>query len=399
MTDAKPFRMSTPPPPLGKGEVLLVEDQPALRRAYARVLEGGGYSVTESPDGQDAASLPALERFDVIVTDISMPRMSGSQLLRAIRERNLDIPVLLVTANPSVESAVDALEGGALRYLIKPVPPAELLAAVERATKISQLAKLRRESSAYLAAIERQAGEQPALEAKLRSAIDSLWMAYQPIVDWTHKRVVAFEALVRSDDPTLPNPQALFSLASRCNSASAVGLAIRTSVAKTLAENTTDKDVFVNLHPCDLIEEALFSPGDPLAPYAKRIVLEITEREALDGIADISKRARRLRELGYRLAIDDLGAGYAGLTSFVQLTPEVVKIDMSLVRDVHLEKIKQKLIWSLNSLCKNMGMSVIAEGIETEQERRVITGLGCNLLQGFYFAKPARPFPDVHWGS
>ena len=103
--------------------------------------------------------------------------------------------------------------------------------------------------------------------------------------------------------------------------------------------------------------------------------------------------------IGYlpRIAVDDLGAGYAGLTSFAQLEPEFVKLDMSLVRDVHRVALKRKLIRSMTTLCKEMGIVVVAEGIETVEERDNVIALGCDLLQGYLFAKPGRPFPEVRW--
>jgi EAL domain-containing protein (putative c-di-GMP-specific phosphodiesterase class I) len=104
-----------------------------------------------------------------------------------------------------------------------------------------------------------------------------------------------------------------------------------------------------------------------------------------------------LRALGFRIAIDDLGAGYAGLTSFAVLEPEIVKLDMSLVRDVHKHPTKQKLIRSMTALCKDMGMTVVAEGIENVEERDAVIDLGCDLLQGYLFAKPGRAFPEFAW--
>jgi EAL domain-containing protein (putative c-di-GMP-specific phosphodiesterase class I) len=108
-------------------------------------------------------------------------------------------------------------------------------------------------------------------------------------------------------------------------------------------------------------------------------------------------RASRLRKLGYRIAIDDLGAGYAGLNYFAQLTPEVVKIDMALVRNIDRETIKQRLVGSLVNLCRGLDMLVVAEGVETADECNTIVELGCDLLQGYLFARPGRPFPEVHY--
>jgi len=94
------------------------------------------------------------------------------------------------------------------------------------------------------------------------------------------------------------------------------------------------------------------------------------------------------------IALDDLGAGYAGLNNFSLLEPEVVKLDMLLVRDIDTQPKKQKLVQSMVSLCKEMGALVVAEGIETAAEAATVVSLGCDLLQGYYFARPAKPFPE-----
>jgi EAL domain-containing protein (putative c-di-GMP-specific phosphodiesterase class I) len=118
-------------------------------------------------------------------------------------------------------------------------------------------------------------------------------------------------------------------------------------------------------------------------------VLEVTERASLEHIPDVRGRVRSLRQLGFRVAIDDVGAGYAGLTSFVALEPDIVKIDMALIRGVDREPIKRRLIGSMVSVCQSMEILVVAEGVETEAEQRVLVDLGCDLLQGFLLGLPA----------
>jgi len=126
---------------------------------------------------------------------------------------------------------------------------------------------------------------------------------------------------------------------------------------------------------------------------ASRTVLEITERASLEGVKDLRSRIADLKRMGFRIAIDDLGAGYAGLTSMANVDPEVVKLDMSLVRGVDQSTTKRKLIQSLAAASRDLGMLVICEGVETVDERDTLVGLGCDLFQGFLFARPERGFP------
>jgi EAL domain-containing protein (putative c-di-GMP-specific phosphodiesterase class I) len=130
---------------------------------------------------------------------------------------------------------------------------------------------------------------------------------------------------------------------------------------------------------------------------ADRVVLEITERASLDGVDDARNKVARLRKMGFRIAVDDLGAGYAGLTSFATLEPEFVKLDMTLVRGIDQSPTKQKLVRSVSGLCKELGMMVVGEGVETRAERDILVGCGCDLLQGYLIARPDRPFPGYSW--
>jgi EAL domain-containing protein (putative c-di-GMP-specific phosphodiesterase class I) len=102
---------------------------------------------------------------------------------------------------------------------------------------------------------------------------------------------------------------------------------------------------------------------------------------------------RRLRNLGFRIAVDDLGAGYAGLSSFSQLEPDFVKLDMSLVRGIDASSSKSSLVRSMVHVCtQELGMRVVCEGVETKAERDTLEGLGADLLQGYLFGKPERGF-------
>src|SRR5262249_55449308 len=140
-----------------------------------------------------------------------------------------------------------------------------------------------------------------------------------------------------------------------------------------------------------------FARAQAFSAIAPRVVLEITERAALDEIKDVRSRVARLRELGFRIALDDLGAGYAGLTAFAHLEPEIVKLDRELIRNLHAEPTKRKVVASMTGLCHDLGMLVVAEGVEVVEERDCLQELGCELLQGYLFARPAWPAPQVTW--
>jgi EAL domain-containing protein (putative c-di-GMP-specific phosphodiesterase class I) len=107
----------------------------------------------------------------------------------------------------------------------------------------------------------------------------------------------------------------------------------------------------------------------------------------------LKTRIARLRGLGFRIAVDDLGAGYAGLSTFALLEPEFVKLDMSLVRDIQGAPTKRSLVKAMIEVCRDLEVSLIAEGVETALERDALAELGCTLMQGYFFARPGPPFP------
>jgi EAL domain-containing protein (putative c-di-GMP-specific phosphodiesterase class I) len=375
--------------------VLVVEDEPALRRAYARALGAQGFEVSTAPDGETAFCIAEAATIDCIVSDITMPGFDGLELLRRIREKNLDVPVILVTGYPAVDSAAKAVEHGAFRYLQKPVEPDELAKAVGQAARVYRMACLRREAYQYLQRVGHPIGDRAGLEAHFERALAGLWMAFQPIVSWSERRVVAYEALVRSTDQTFPHPGALLDAAERLGRLDDLGRAIRHAVSEVVRAAPEGLGFFVNLHSQDLMDDSLFSPSSQLSSVAGRVVLEITERASLDRVDDVRERVATLRHLGYRIAVDDLGAGYAGLTSFAQLEPEVVKLDMALVRNIHLEPTKAALVESMANVCRQMNVAVVAEGVESEAERDVLATAGCGLFQGYLFGKPVAGLSDV----
>ena len=234
-----------------------------------------------------------------------------------------------------------------------------------------------------------------ALEDKLDRCLAHLAMQFQPIVHATSRARFGYEALLRSSDRSLPHPGAILDAAERLERIPALGRAVRAQTAKVFGAAPAERGVvFVNLHLLDLFDKQLTSPFSPLARVAHRVILEITERTSLEGLADLRYRVAELRELGYRIAIDDLGGGHARMGTFTPLDTDFVKLDMSLVRDLDKQPLKQKLVRSVIELCRGQGIDVIGEGVETEAEAKVLVDLECDYLQGYLIAKPAPPFAD-----
>ena len=380
-----------------RGRVLVADDDEPLLRALARLLVNGGYSVEAVGDGKAAAAALERESFDVIVSDIAMPGLDGLAVLRAARARDPDLPVILVTGAPDLSTSIEAVRLGAFDYLVKPIGPDKLVQAVARANLLHRMARVKREALDLVSGGGLGMSDRAGLEASFDRALSTMWMAYQPIVRVSDRATHGYEALMRSDEKTLPHPGAVLDAAERLHRMPDVGRHVRALATVPMASCDPGALLFLNLHASDLMDPTLTESDTPLAAMASRVVLEITERASLDEVGDVRHRVAHLREMGFRMAVDDLGAGYAGLTSFASIEPEFVKIDMSLVRGVDANTTKQKLVRSVVTLCSDLGMQVVAEGVETVPERDALVSLGCDLLQGYLLARPGKPFPTFAW--
>jgi EAL domain-containing protein (putative c-di-GMP-specific phosphodiesterase class I)/ActR/RegA family two-component response regulator len=377
-------------------EVLVVDDEADIRALAVRALTRNGCKVEPVPNAVEALALLTRGRtFDVIVTDLSMPGLSGTEFLRQIRQIDLDVPVIVITGNPTVESAVAIIEYGGFRYLQKPIDVELLRYAVLSAGAMHRLAVLKRRALELSEGDGWLIGDRAGLDARFDRALERLWIAFQPIVRWSDRVVFGYEALVRSDEPTLSSPGLLFDAAERLGRVREVGRGVRRAVAEAAPLAPPETMLFVNLHAADLNDDTLYAATAPLTSFASKVVLEITERTSLSRVNDVRACIARLRDLGFRIAVDDLGAGYAGLSSFSQLEPDVAKLDMSLVRGIDTSPRKASIVRSMLTVCqRELGTYVVCEGVETEAERDTLMELGADLLQGYLFARPQRGFCD-----
>jgi EAL domain-containing protein (putative c-di-GMP-specific phosphodiesterase class I) len=379
------------------GRVLLIDDDAGIRKTYLRLLRSYGYFAEVAADGKEAIEKLSIHTFDVILTDIAMPRMNGMEFLRAIREQGLDVPVILMTGVPDIENAAQAVEYGALRYLIKPVNNNTLNDAIQRALQLRRPTKRGSETSDSADEVNKQIASRVDLETRFDRALEGLWMAFQPIVAFSKRKVFAYEALLRTTEPSLARPPDFIDAAERLERLQDIGRSVRSAVARAAAAAPERALLFVNLHPFDINDPQLIVADAPLSAIASRTVLEITERAAINNMSELAARTSELRGMGYRVAVDDLGAGYAGLSTFSQLEPDFVKLDMSLVRGIDYSSSRRSVVRAMVKLCEELGIQVISEGVETPAERDALLLEGCELLQGFLFAKPNREFVIPAW--
>lgn len=375
-------------PPAGRdrGTILVVDDDNDVRAVVAEILRQAGFKVEEAETGEIALQKLVPGGVEAVISDISMPGLSGVEMLKKLRTRDLDIPVVLLTGRPSLETAIEAVEGGALRYLRKPARSADIVETMDEAVRLSRLARWRRDALAVTKSQSQFVGDQASMEVAFEEALSDLWLAAQPIVGAKDGVVFGVELLARSISTRFTNIDKLIEAAEK--------LGRVTSFSQRVRQMAADVDVppehalFVNVHSLDLDDEGLYSENNPLRYVGSKVILEVSERHPIDRIKNLKEKVSQLRDLGFWIAVDDMGAGYAGLNSFAVLRPNLVKLDMAIVRGIDQDPYRRTLVRSLVAMCGDFGIPLVAEGVETEGEKAVLVDLGCDYLQGFLCGKP-----------
>ncbi|RZA17054.1 MAG: EAL domain-containing protein [Lysobacteraceae bacterium] len=225
-------------------------------------------------------------------------------------------------------------------------------------------------------------------------------MAFQPIVDIRTRDVFAYEALVRGTggEPAgtilgQVNPDNRYVFDQTCRR-TAVALAARLQVPCFVSINFLPNAVYQAATCIRATLEAAREHGFPTS----RLIFEITENEELVDKEHLKNIIREYRRQGFRTAIDDFGAGYAGLNLLAEFQPDIIKLDMAPVRGIDKDPVRQAIARGILGVCAALGIDVIAEGVETVAEFDLLRGMGINLFQGYLFARPAfESLPEVVW--
>jgi diguanylate cyclase (GGDEF)-like protein len=223
---------------------------------------------------------------------------------------------------------------------------------------------------------------------------DLVSFVYQPIMTLGNGQgVFGYEALCRPQHSCFENPLVLIDTAEKAGKMVELGRVLRRESVRGIAHIPDEATLFINLHPHELGDEQFTSLEPALLPHAHRIVFEITETAAIRDFERLRRLMEKMRDNGFRFALDDLGSGYSGLNSLAQLEPEFVKLDRSLVNALHKDKRAARLVRHLVEFANAEGLDVIAEGIETTEQLDSVRELGCALAQGFFFGR-GQPMPS-----
>ncbi|MGY3257868.1 bifunctional diguanylate cyclase/phosphodiesterase [Pseudomonas chlororaphis] len=225
-------------------------------------------------------------------------------------------------------------------------------------------------------------------------AQSGLHSLFQPIICLSERRILGYEALTRgpSNSP-LHSPVALFAVARQVGRLNELEIACRQSACKGFSEQQLPGKLFLNVSPESLLEAA-HQPGRTLQLLQdfgippSQVVIELTEQTPIDDFQLLHNALHHYRDMGFSIALDDLGAGYSSLRLWSELRPDYVKIDRHFIDGIHQDALKREFVGSILQIAKASRAQVIAEGIEVAEELEVLTEMGVDLLQGYLLCRP-----------
>ena len=242
--------------------------------------------------------------------------------------------------------------------------------------------------------------------ASLRQLLMSqdVHIVYQPLVNMVEQRVIGYEALTRLPGGQFKSPDLVFKIAAEQGVLWNLERLCRQRALEMLPQLTKEQRLFINVEPDSFYDPWLRSRAflDQLRDVGldpSRVVLELTERAVVKDYVEMRKVLREVRKLGYPLALDDVGSGYAGLQTIAEIRPDYLKMDMALIRNLHLDPIRRELIRTVRTFADSTGTTLVAEGVETIAELETLAGTGVRCAQGFLFARPDNPPKQPDWST
>lgn len=215
--------------------------------------------------------------------------------------------------------------------------------------------------------------------------------AFQPVIDISERKIVSHEVLLRGINNE--GPAEVFGMVDKKDIYSfdqysrekAISLASRLGLECSIHLNFSPNDILLSEGTCIIKTiEALRKNGF----VSKQLIVEITENEIVENYDLLAQILNKVRQEKIVIAIDDFGAGYAGLNLLATIQPDLIKVDMTLLRNINENGPRQAIVRAINEVCLDLGIDILAEGVESEHEFKWLKSIGITLYQGFLFAKP-----------
>jgi EAL domain-containing protein (putative c-di-GMP-specific phosphodiesterase class I)/CheY-like chemotaxis protein len=364
--------------------VLVVDDDQLVLNSVVRVLQGAGHEVHAETRGEACLDIAGRQPFDAAIVDYKLHKMTGLEVLQKLRDIQPRCVRMLMTGELVLPLVVTAVNVGKVsRVIEKPFSANLLVETVEDA-----VAGQRRLTDML------QAHSSPSSVQERRQLTEcisggDLRLALQPIVSAETGEVYGYEMLLRSSHPTLTGPVEVLAAAERYGMLRELGNVVVARAAEWLMRLPQDIHLFLNVHPGELTDPAsLCTRLEVLQMWAPRVILEITERGRMSPTFSWERALERVKQMGFGIAVDDLGSGYSALSMLAELQPDFLKVDMSIVRDVDADTHKRRLVDLLCSFAEATDSRVVAEGVETQAEGQALKDAGVQLMQGYLYGMP-----------
>ena len=384
---------------VSKARILVVEDDPEIRHVLREFLSRS-YRCTAVDSAEEALALISRQRFELILSDITMQRMSGLEMVPQIRLVAPQTMVVMISGLQTIECAIAAMRAGAFDYITKPFDLSQVDAAVCRALEQGKLIETKRLYEESLKDLIQQRTEEVSLESALRRAVEQeeFVVHYQTQVDIESGEVVGTEALVRWQHPQfgLLPPVDFINLAEKSGLIVDIGAAVMRAAAVQTRQwqvhACPDFHVSVNVSARQLREEDFVSrlveilAESELDPAS--LELELTETAIVENSESMATALTDIRSMGVKIAIDDFGTGYSSLSYLGRLPIDTIKLDRSFVNGATTHPDQAALVMAIINLAHNLKLRVIAEGVETKEQLNFLRLLRCDQGQGYFFDRP-----------
>lgn len=377
--------------------MVVAEDDPLVCEVLAAMIA----SDTEMrllgtvADAHAAITVAIDECPDLILLDVEMPGGGGPAAARTIASVCPDVRIVAISAHADKEHVLSMVREGVSGYVVKGADPNEVLDTIRRCARGETVfmppsaSTVMREHAMLARDMAEAEVDRHDRVARMRGICDgdAIEIVFQPIADLISGKLFGVEALARFPEHQDLNTGEWFDEAVDLGMTSALELAaLRLAIEEFNRSAFDDLPVSINLSPATLLEAQLLSMIEGLE---RHLVIEITEHERIDDYDAVNAVRKQLAKRGVRVAVDDTGAGFASLRHILDLTPDLVKLDISITKDVDIDDSRRALAKGLVTFAREIGARVVAEGIERRGELACMREIGVDYGQGFFIARPS----------
>lgn len=364
--------------------ILIVDDEPAFCQLLTLLLTSHGYTTKVAVTGRQALD-SASSSIDLILLDQLLPDSQGSRICQQLKSdsKTKDIPIIIIGQQNKADK-VESLYLGAEDYLSKPFEPEELFARIEvvfRRYKVNPVEGGSEQHQETICELKRIIDE------------DSVNVRFQPIYFLKPMRLLGLEMLScpQTSTPML-NPEVFFKAALKYGVYYEVEMIGWRKALKMASENFDGRQtLFLNCDPYLVEKERFQAVKEMFSGFGmsgSEVFLEITERSVVVAYDQFYKRLRAYRQDGFKIAVDDMGAGYSSLEAIIEIKPEAIKLDKHIVNGVSTDLYKNSLVKLFVLFCRENGIICVAEGIENKRDLETLIELGVDAGQGYYLCRP-----------